>query len=51
MFISVFLGDTNFGYALFTILVYLMIIYNIDKIDNFTNSDRDRLNMFETISR
>ena len=31
-------GDTNFGLALFTMLVYLMINYNT-KIDHFTISD------------
>ena len=42
MFISEFLSDANFGLAWFTLHVYSMINYN-DKIDHFTNSDRDRL--------
>ena len=48
MFISEFLGDANLCLALFTILVYSMFNY-INKIDHFTNSDRDKLNWFETI--
>ena len=43
MFISVFLSDTNFGLALFTLLVDLTINYN-DKIDCFAISDGDGLN-------
>ena len=47
MFISKFLSDTNFGLALFTLLVYLTTNYN-DKMDYNTNSDGDRTNWFET---
>ena len=49
MFIFEFLRDANFLSLLsFKILVYLMI-NNINNIDHFTNSERDRLNWFETI--
>ena len=48
MFISKFLGDTNFGLALLTLHVYLIINYN-DKLDHFKISDGDRLNRFENI--
>ena len=48
MFVSKFLGDTNFGLASFTILVYVTINNN-NKIDSFTNSDGDRSKQFEII--
>ena len=48
MFISEFLSNTNFCLTLFTILVYLMINY-LNKVDHVMNSDRSRLNWFETI--
>ena len=45
MFISEFLGDANFGLALFTIHIYSTVNYN-DKIDLFIVSDGDRSNLF-----
>ena len=48
MFISEFLSNANFGFALFTILLYSMISYN-DRIDCFTTSDWDRSDWFETV--
>ena len=51
MFISEILGDANFGLALLTVHFYLRVIIIHIRIDCFTNTDRDRLNWFETVLR